>query len=120
MKTPLPTLESELNLLHARICPALSDPKRMLLLYLTAERERSVSDLTEVTGMPQSTVSRHLAVLRERALVTTRRQGTSIYYKVKDPRLIQAMDSLRDVLNQVLQEQSDTSKEILNTTLKRR
>lgn len=65
-------------LLHERVCPALGDPKRLLILYALAEGPRCVNELVEVLQVSQPTVSRHLRVLRERGLVNTDRQGTAI------------------------------------------
>ena len=91
-------LEQEIELLHSRICQALADPKRVLLLYLLRDGAKCVSELVDSLGVPQSTVSRHLAVLRERDLVQTERQGTSIYYALADQRIIDALDLMREVL----------------------
>jgi ArsR family transcriptional regulator len=63
-----------------------------------------VSDL----GLPQTNVSQHLAILRERGIVSTRREGTSIYYSLANPKIGQACDMVQEVLadqlarNQVL------------------
>ena len=64
-------LEREVNLLHASICQALADPKRILILYALSEGPKNVSELTEALDVPQPTVSRHLKVLRERCLLYT-------------------------------------------------
>ncbi len=101
------TLEQEIQLLHERVCYALGDPTRILMLYLLNEGERCVSDLTRITGLPQSTVSRHLRVLRERGLVKTRRQGASILYSLMDARIIEALDILRQVLVRQLEDHAD-------------
>jgi ArsR family transcriptional regulator len=91
-------LEREIELLHNRICHALADPKRILILYVLSEGSQCVSELVEALDLPQSTVSRHLRVLRERRLVHTERQGTAIYYTLADPRIIEALDLLRAIL----------------------
>ncbi len=91
-------LEQEVELLHSRVCQALADPKRILLLYLLSTGAKCVSELVDSLRVPQSTVSRHLAVLRERDLVQTERQGTSIYYTLADHRIIDALDLMRQVL----------------------
>ncbi|HNY84527.1 MAG TPA: metalloregulator ArsR/SmtB family transcription factor [Anaerolineaceae bacterium] len=108
------SLETEVNLLHRHICPAMGDPKRMLLLYQLADGEQTVSQLTEKLAQPQSTVSRHLAVLRENRLVNTRRQGTSIYYSLADDRVLKAIDILRQVLSQQLSDRKAEADLILN------
>ena len=91
-------LEQEVELLHNRVCQALADPKRILLLYLLRSGAKCVSELVDSLGVPQPTVSRHLAVLRERGLVQTDRQGTSVYYALADDRIIDALDLMRQIL----------------------
>ena len=93
-----PKLEQEIELLHQRVCPALGDPKRLLILYALAEGPLCVNELSDALDLSQPTVSRHLRVLRERGLVNTERSGTAIYYSLVDRRLIQAVDLLRGVL----------------------
>ena len=70
-------LEHEIELLHSRICQALADPKRVLILYLLAEGPLRVGELVDRMDVPQPTASRHLAVLRERRLVQAERDGTA-------------------------------------------
>lgn len=93
-----PRLEQEINLLHERICSALGDPKRVLLLYALAEGPQYVGELVDHLSIPQSTVSRHLRVLRERGLIHAERKGTAMYYTITDYRIIQALDILRGIL----------------------
>lgn len=67
----------------ARTFKALSDPLRLrIVLLLQAEGELCVCDLMAVLGLPQSTVSRHLAYLRRSCWVDTRRQGVWMYYQL--------------------------------------
>jgi DNA-binding transcriptional ArsR family regulator len=95
-------METELNLLHQLICPALANPKRMQILYLLQDGPQPVGWITETMGIPQSSVSRHLAVLRERGIVNTEKQGTSVIYTLSDPRIIEAINILREVLRRQL------------------
>jgi ArsR family transcriptional regulator len=100
-------LEQEVNLLHANICQALADPKRILILYALADGPRNVTQLTEALDVPQPTVSRHLKVLRERHLVATEREGTSVRYSLADGRVIEALDTMRAVLLGTLNQQAE-------------
>jgi ArsR family transcriptional regulator len=93
-----PSLSEEVTQLHADICSALADPRRILLLYALAEQPRNVTELAEEIGISQPATSRHLKILRERGLVAASRQGTSVEYSLTDRRLIQALDLLRNVL----------------------
>lgn len=88
----------EVTQLHAEICSALADPRRILLLYAISEKARNVSDLADDVGISQPAASRHLKILRDRGLVQASRQGPSIEYGLTDPRLISALDLLRDFL----------------------
>lgn len=66
---------------------ALAHENRLLLLCLLAEKERSVTELEELLSLRQTTVSQQLARLRLDDLVTTRRDGRTIYYSLADDRL---------------------------------
>lgn len=92
------TLEQEINLLHERICSALGDRTRILILYLLSQKDLFVNELAEELNIPQSTVSRHLKILRERNLVSTNRQGTAILYSLADHRIIRSLDLMREIL----------------------
>ena len=92
-------LGQEVQLLHKRICYALGDPKRILLLYALSKGSQCVNELVDVLEVPQSTVSRHLGILRERGLVSVERQGTSMYYTLTDQRVVEALDLLRAILD---------------------
>ncbi|HAF60724.1 MAG TPA: transcriptional regulator [Anaerolineaceae bacterium] len=93
------SLELEVNLLHERVCSALSDTTRIMILYLLAERDMFVNEIADELDAPQSTISRHLKVLRERNLVSTERQGTAVLYSIVDRRIIQSLDLMRAILN---------------------
>jgi ArsR family transcriptional regulator len=105
-------LETEINLLHSQLCAGLADPKRILILYELSEGSHNVTELAEILAMPQPTVSRHLKQLRERDLVDHVREGTSVVYSVADERVIQALDLLREVLADQLQDQADLAKTV--------
>jgi DNA-binding transcriptional ArsR family regulator len=93
-----PALAQEISELEADFCFALSDPTRLLFLYALAEGPHNVTELANELEVIQPTASRHLKILRERGLVYTVRQGTTITYHLADARLIQALDLLRTVM----------------------
>ena len=86
------------NQLHAHLCSAISDPVRIRLLYLLAEHPHTVSQLIDTLDQPQSSISRHLGILRAAELVRTRRDGRCISYSLGDDRVIQALEILRAIL----------------------
>ena len=106
-------LDEELALLHDRICPALNHPLRMKILYVLKEKAMNVGELTMKMGIPQSSVSRHLGVLRERGLVRAERQGTTIWYTLAEPELATVIDILRGILGRQLEGHLDQAQTIL-------
>ena len=92
-------LELELTQLHASICKGLADPKRLLLINALRDGERSVMDLCEELDLPQANVSQHLAVLREKGLVNARKEAQKVFYSVSSPKIVAAMDLLREVMH---------------------
>ncbi len=87
--------EEEARLFHRYICEGVGDPKRLMIIYLVAERPYNVTELTDLLNVSQPTVSHHLRILRDRGIVEARREGTTIYYTLGDPRIIQALELLR-------------------------
>lgn len=97
---------SELGMLHERICYALGDVKRLMILYLLSAAPHTVNDIAADLNLPQPTVSHHLKILRERRLVRAEREGTSVHYSLAEPRVVQALDLLRGVLHDTLTDQA--------------
>jgi DNA-binding transcriptional ArsR family regulator len=91
-------LAAELHELHARVCKAIADPKRLLIISELRDRELSVGELCEALDLSQSNVSQHLAILRERGVVSARREGTSVIYALRGHKVLQAVDLLREFL----------------------
>lgn len=89
--------QDQLRRLHAEICAGVADPVRIAILYALNEGPANVGEITVQLELPQSTVSRHLRVLRDTHLVFSERQGQNILYKLADPRVITALDLLREV-----------------------
>jgi ArsR family transcriptional regulator len=100
-----PMLRAELDELGARMCKALNDPKRLLVLYALADGAHTVTELCDVLDAPQSNTSQHLAVLRDRGLIEADRQGNSVVYSLRHPKVLAAIDILREVMADELDRQ---------------
>lgn len=105
-------LREEVTQLHAQICNALADPNRILILYALEEGIRNVGQLAELLNLPQPTVSRHLKTLRDRGLVCAQREGQMVFYVLKDSRVVEALDLLRAVLGEQLENQITLAKRV--------
>jgi DNA-binding transcriptional ArsR family regulator len=91
-------LETKIFELHAALCQTLANPVRLRILNALADEEKSVNQLVELLQIPQANVSQHLAVLRERNMVVTRRDGANIYYSVANRKIVTAYSLIREVL----------------------
>ena len=105
-------LTQELVELHAKLCSALADPTRLILLYALSDQSCNVSELTQKLELSQPTISRHLKVLREGGLVRGTRQGMTVRYELADQRVIQALDLLRSVLRDLIQHRAELIDEL--------
>ncbi|MEZ7835170.1 MAG: metalloregulator ArsR/SmtB family transcription factor [Burkholderiaceae bacterium] len=74
-----------------RLMKALSNPDRLLLMCQLAQGELRVGELEEIVGIVQPTLSQQLSVLREDGLVSTRREGTAIYYRIDSEQALAVM-----------------------------
>ena len=81
----------------ATIARALSDPKRLCVLESLANGERSVSDLSRDVGCQVPNMSQHLSVLRSAGLVASRREGSMVFYRLADDRVLAAYRLLQEV-----------------------
>ncbi len=92
----------ELYKLKAELCKTLSDPKRLIIISELRTGDKLVGDLAKTLEVPQAIISRHLTVLRNRGVVSPRREGTNVYYSLTDPRIAEACDLVHEVLiNQI-------------------
>lgn len=82
--TDLTELKSNANRMAGRL-RLMSHPERLLMMCRMDEGEVSVTELVELTGLSQSAVSQHLALLREEGVVTIRGEAQTRYYSLKDP-----------------------------------
>jgi DNA-binding transcriptional ArsR family regulator len=76
----------------------LGHPVRVRILELLRDGERTVGDLQGQLGLDSSGTSQHLGALRKQGLLESRREGTSVYYRVRDPRLFQLLEVARQIL----------------------
>lgn len=96
--------------LHSDVCKTLANPKRQMILDQLREREMTVNELVELTGITQANLSQHLAILRSKGIVSTRRQGINVFYSIADPKIIKAFDLISDMIKDTLKSQTETVK----------
>lgn len=90
---------------RARVAKALAHPSRLMMLDALGEGPMCVSDLTQLVGADQSTVSRHLAVLQASGIIGHKKDGARAHYYLKTPCLTGFWQCIQSVLEQNLEEQ---------------
>ena len=83
--------------IQARTIKALAHPTRLTILAKLREGEICTCELQEILGLRQANISQHLAILRKANLVTTRREGLRVFYRVADDRIFEAVDLLSSI-----------------------
>lgn len=81
----------------AEVSRALADPKRLCVLEILSGGERSVGELSREASCHVPNMSQHLAVLRSAGLVASRREGSTVFYRLTDPRILEAYELIRSL-----------------------
>ncbi|MGI5862690.1 MAG: ArsR/SmtB family transcription factor [Myxococcales bacterium] len=82
---------------RSKIIKALAHPSRLLIVDALAEGERCVCELQELVGSDISTVSKHLALMREAGLVADHKQGLKVFYRLQVPCILKFFDCIEAV-----------------------
>jgi ArsR family transcriptional regulator len=97
-------VDDQIYELHASVCQILSNPTRLKVLNALRDQELSVAELARRIGTSMPNLSQHLAILRQRRVVLTRREGVTIYYRIANLKILRAFDIMREVLFEQLAE----------------
>jgi DNA-binding transcriptional ArsR family regulator len=109
-----PKYDIELYKLKAEISKTLSDPKRLMIISELRHGEMQVGDLALALEIPQAIVSRQLAVLRAKGIVSPRREGTCVFYSLTDARIVEACDLVHEILISHLADNQIMANSLLN------
>jgi len=97
-------MEQGILKLQADVCKVFANDKRLEIINLLKDREMSNSELMQKTGMPKVNISQHMNVLKSKGVVLVRREGIQLYYRLANPKIIQACNLMREVLVEQLME----------------
>jgi len=98
------TREKSIYELQAEVCKILASPKRIEIISALREGEKTVTEIVEILGIPKPNVSQHLAVMRLKGILKSRREGVNIFYCIANPKVIQACSLMKEVLSDLLNE----------------
>jgi DNA-binding transcriptional ArsR family regulator len=92
----LPTRDEDIHR-AARALKAMSHPLRLKILCTLGHQEVSVQDIVDYVGTSQSNISQHLAILRDKGILTCRKDANRVYYRVDDDRILRLIGMMREV-----------------------
>lgn len=96
--TPLSIEQMRLNAAEAEaLLKSLANASRLMVLCHLVNGERSVGELERLVGLSQSALSQHLARLREQGIVASRREGTTMYYRIESGQAMQVLGLLHGI-----------------------
>jgi DNA-binding transcriptional ArsR family regulator len=84
----------------SRSLKAMSHPLRLKILCTLGDQEVSVQDIVEYVGTSQSNISQHLAILRDKGILASRKDANRVYYRVSDARTLKLIGMMREVFCQ--------------------
>lgn len=89
----------------------MANPKRLEILNVIKEREATVEEISELLGVRQANTSQHLTVLRRLRVVTFRRSGRYIYYKIANPRIVEPCRIFKEIQEEADRDSSELIEE---------
>lgn len=104
-------MPGEVYELHANICSVFSNPKRLEIIDILRDGEKSVSEIMKRTKISKTNLSQHLSLMKDRGIVTSRREGQNIYYSISNKKIIQAYDLMLEVLRELTRKKASQLKE---------
>jgi ArsR family transcriptional regulator len=105
-------IPKEIYEIHASICQCLANPKRLEIINTLREDELSATEIAEKIGISNANASQHLAIMRNKGILKSRREGVSIYYSLANPKVITACDIMREVLFEYLNQTQSLAKKV--------
>ena len=91
-------MEDQIYTYHAEMCKVFSHPTRLELIDTLRDKELSAGALGTGLRLQPANLSQHLAMMRERRILISRKEGNVVYYRIANPRLLEAFDLLREIL----------------------
>jgi ArsR family transcriptional regulator, virulence genes transcriptional regulator len=109
----------EILKLQADICKIFANDKRLGIINLLKDKEMSNSELMKKTGLNKVTVSQHMNILKSKGVVVVRREGIQLYYRIANPKIIQACGLMREVLVEQLREKGKDASRLIKASNKK-
>ncbi len=95
---PTKLIDRDEDILQASLAiKAIANPLRLKILCVLGSKEISVQNIVTDVGTTQSNISQHLAILRDKGVLSTRKDANRVYYRIGDPRTLKLVEMMRDL-----------------------
>ena len=91
-------MEDQIYAYHADMCKVFSHAKRLEVINVLRDGEMTVTELTQKLGLTIGNLSQHLAMMKERRILLSRKEGNMVYYRIANTKLIPCFDMMREML----------------------
>ena len=91
-------MEDRIYAYHAEMCQVFSHPKRLEVINVLRDGEMTVTELSQKVGLTVGNLSQHLSMMKERHILSSRKEGNMAYYRIANPKLIRCFDMMREML----------------------
>ena len=91
-------MEDQIYAYHAEMCQVFSHPKRLEVINVLRDGEMTVTELSQKLGLTVGNLSQHLSMMKERHILSSRKEGNMVYYRIANPKLIRCFDMMREML----------------------
>ena len=99
--------------LHAQMLSTLAHPKRLIIVELLREGEKTVGELAQKLGISLQNTSQHLRVMRDRGLVMARKEAQTVYYRLTSLTLAECCDRVRKDMQEIIKKQGGLISDLL-------
>ena len=97
---------------HAEMCKVFSNPTRLMILNVLRETEFTVAAIGEKLRIAPGTVSPHLLMMKRQRVLSSRKEGNQVFYRLVNPRMLKAFDLIRDVLYEQMNQEGLLTKHL--------
>ena len=99
----------EIYELHASICQVMANSKRLEIINILGNKEMTVGEIAEKMEIRMANLSQHLSIMKAKGILKSRREGVNIYYRISNPKVVQACRLMCEVLMEQLKEKGKLS-----------
>jgi ArsR family transcriptional regulator, virulence genes transcriptional regulator len=105
-------MERELYKWHADMCKVFSHPTRLETLNVLRVQEMPVTELAKRLGVAVGNLSQHLNMMKQRRVLTSRKEANNVYYRLANPKVLRAFDLMREILLEQMRGESDVVRQL--------